>query len=524
MALPDSDDEPDPMRADHDPGDLFVVSDLHLGRGKNPQTGRYYELECFFYDDDFRSFCRFLCQQAQVEGRPFTLILNGDTFDFLRLDKPRLSSSATLLERRFSSVLTPATCAQVVAEILEGHPAWVESIAWVIAQGHRVVCLPGNHDIEVQWPPVQAAIRDAIVDALPAEYRAGGRELVADNLGFRPWFYFEANRIWIEHGCQYDPENAFSHPLRRGLVDSADAVHQAEYDQPIGNVVQRYLYNAFGSITFIVPTTQAHVRYAKWLILNQPRRLARIVGSYWSFWWQVVRRLVRHVDTARGELERVHTSELDELVASSGLGDKLRQIDGLKRDGAGLAKTIETLVRQGAKVIGGALMTAALVFGLWFAGFHAISQLRGGFVLKALLFLMLDFGFLSVAIVGLGWLFLRSPRSRQRPQLEAAAKIAQLIDVPIVTFGHSHEEVLWRLGDDSSRRRFYFNTGTWLAVFTHDVLLPRERVQFSFLAVRGSDAELLHWSPGRDRPVPVVLIDEHAPWAESPRDVPVNRS
>ena len=31
--------------------DLVVVSDLHLGRGKNNHTGRFHELEAFFYDE-----------------------------------------------------------------------------------------------------------------------------------------------------------------------------------------------------------------------------------------------------------------------------------------------------------------------------------------------------------------------------------------------------------------------------------------------------------------------------------------
>jgi hypothetical protein len=40
------------------------------------------------------------------------------------------------------------------------------------------------------------------------------------------------------------------------------------------------------------------------------------------------------------------------------------------------------------------------------------------------------------------------------------------------------------------------------------VFLPRERVQFTFLRVRGLEAELLQWSPGRDRPMPVILLEE----------------
>ena len=40
------------MGVGDEPADIYVISDLHIGRGKNPETGRFYSLEAFFYDDD----------------------------------------------------------------------------------------------------------------------------------------------------------------------------------------------------------------------------------------------------------------------------------------------------------------------------------------------------------------------------------------------------------------------------------------------------------------------------------------
>jgi hypothetical protein len=68
-------------------------------------------------------------------------------------------------------------------------------------------------------------------------------------------------------------------------------------------------------------------------------------------------------------------------------------------------------------------------------------------------------------------------------------------------------------------RAWYFNTGTWIAVFTHDVLVPRARVQFSFLRVQGDEAELLQWSPQRDRALPVILLEEDA-WSPRSQEAP----
>ena len=53
---------------------------------------------------------------------------------------------------------------------------------------------------------------------------------------------------------------------------------------PLGNFFQRYLFNGFGAITFIVPSTRAHMRYARWLLSNTPHLISRVVLSHARFW------------------------------------------------------------------------------------------------------------------------------------------------------------------------------------------------------------------------------------------------
>lgn len=501
--------------------DIVVVSDLHLGRGKNGHTGRFHELECFFYDDDFRSFCQWLVDDAHKRNVEIRLVVNGDAFDLLRIDRPPQTPEATIVERRFGPFMTPDRAARDISEVLDGHPGFVEGLALMLAHGHEVVMLPGNHDIEIQWPPVRRQIERAILAAVgervPSEREIGE---AATRLRFSPWFWYEPGRIWIEHGCQYDPENAFRYWLREGLDEAPREVLEAEYDMPLGNFFQRYLFNGFGSITFIVPSTRAHLRYAKWLVGNTPHLISRVVVSHLRFWPQVIRRIAGRQTHAREVYREVHERELAALAdseAAGGLGDKLETIDKLKETGASAVEAVSTITRQVLVALLVIVVLAALAFGLWFAGFHAIAELKGGFLLKATLFMILDFTFLVAAIFGVGWALFRSPRDSSSPLRRAAQKIVDVLDVPVVCFGHTHDEVLWRLRRASGGRAWYYNTGTWLAVFTHDVLMPRERVQFTFLHVRGHEAELLHWSPGRGTPAPVVLLDERNPNAEPRR-------
>ncbi|MBL4685077.1 MAG: metallophosphoesterase [Nannocystaceae bacterium] len=487
--------------------DIIVVSDLHIGRGKNRNTGRYFELETFFYDEDFHRFCEYLCKQSHARDVPFKLVFNGDTFDFLRLDP--VPEAVGGKKSAFSPVMTPQRAAMEVESILVGHPLFLEGVVSVLASGNEVLMMPGNHDIEVQWGPVQAAMREAIREHSLFAGDEERAERALSRLEFRPWFYYEEGRIWIEHGCQYDPENAFRYPLREGLVEAGDALHEAELDNPLGNFFQRYLYNAFGHITFIVPSTRANTRYLKWLLFNQPQLLLRIVKSHWRFWWQIVRRVTQYPSRQRNRLAAAHEKRLHELAEESALGDTLLEIDAMKETRADISAAINGFGRAAIKGALSLLLVGVLVLGLWFAAIHGLNQIQMGLLGKAAVFLAFGFLFLFSAFGSVLYLLLRSNATLPpQPMRRAASKLARMVDVPIVTFGHSHDEVLWRQDLADERPSWYYNTGTWIAVFTHDVLLPRERVQFTFLRVRDKSAELLHWSPGRGEPLPVILLDE----------------
>jgi hypothetical protein len=386
-------------------------------------------------------------------------------------------------------------------------------VAQVLNAGFEVLLLPGNHDIEVQWEPVQAEIRKALMDKIKERYGEAAMQAAQPLLRFDPWFYYEPGRVWIEHGCQYDPENSFRYLLRGNLAHLPDSVHEMEQDMPLGNFFQRYLYNAFGHITFIVPSTRANLRYVKWLLLHEPQILLRVAFVHLPFVFQVLRRLQRQADkSARRALQQAHDGELAEVADKSGLGLRLLAIDQLKEVRADAVTAMRSLGWQIFKLIGSTTLFTLLVAGLWFLGFYSINELRLGLGPKALLFLFMDFLIAAATVGGVVYATLADAADvSPRPLRRAAQRIAAILDTPIVSFGHSHDEELWRLERPSGGPGWYCNTGTWIAVFTHDVLMPRERVQYTFLRIRDEQAELLHWSPGRGEPMPVILLDEERP-------------
>jgi len=496
--------------------DIVVVSDLHIGRGVNPETRRYAALETFFFDDDFRAFCAFLIARARERGRGFSLVINGDGFDFLRIADAR-PGTTTDAARRFAQELTPQTAPALIKAILDGHPGFVAALGDVVVSGNDVVIIPGNHDLEVHWRPVQGEIRAAVGASIGQKGDASAADALS-RLQFRPWFYYEPGRVWIEHGCQYDPENAFKFPLRGRLADDPGYTPEHEADLPLGNFFQRYLYNAFGSITFIVPTSRANLRYAKWLMINEPRLLLRVLTSHFPFALQVLRRVAQASNRKRADEYRAeHEAHLRVLAEQTGLGDALLRIDGLKHNGADAYLAVDTLVRGASRLALRSGLVLLAFLAAWITAGQAIDSLQEiGIGWRALLSLFLNLVVVAVA-VGFGVSqALRVPHdTTPRPLKAAAEQIARIARVPLVVFGHTHEEVLFPIGpvpadapDQSPRRGWYVNSGTWIAVFTHDVLLPRERVQFSFVDIEGHDARLMHWQPERGAPVPVVLLDE----------------
>ncbi len=484
--------------------DIVVVSDLHIGRGKNLDTRRYYRLEAFFYDDDFLRFCDHLIDDARMRTCKFKLVLNGDTFDLLRVDHDAMAGQ-NLREKRYGPPLTPSVATHIMTQIIAGHPVFMQALARVLAAGHEVIFLPGNHDIEMQWEDVQAVVRDALLDVVRREGSEEEADHAARLLQFRQWYYYEEGRVWIEHGCQYDPENAFRFYLRKNLAQHGDAVHKAEVDVPLGTFFQRYLYNQFGNITFLVPNSRSQFRYFRWLLVNRPRLLAHVATVHVPFVWQVLRRITKS-GKRNSELRDCHKEELAEMVSSSPLGEKLRTIEGYKRielDAAILAK--RAMVRA-VKIAAYVLLAAVLTTGLWTLGAQSIGTATFGVGFKALLFVGLNSGFLILTLVAMIYLLLRPSGPGPDPWLGPSAnKIAELLDVSIVTFGHTHDEDLRPLNLRGGA--WYYNTGTWIAVFTPDSLMPRERVQYTFLRIVGHEGKLEHWSPGRSETMPVVLID-----------------
>lgn len=184
---------------------LFVISDLHLGPGRDAATGEWNILEDFRDDE---SLCAFLRETGQ-SPRPVELVIAGDFIEYpqilpdIALNSPedRLGcSEAESIER--TAVLLGQR-----PDIASGHPLVFAALREFMMHGHSITIIPGNHDIDLLWDGVWAMFFDAIyppgapgtLRLVPFSYTVGSAE---------------TGRVVIQHGHEHDVANAFGDEMR----------------------------------------------------------------------------------------------------------------------------------------------------------------------------------------------------------------------------------------------------------------------------------------------------------------------
>jgi len=172
---------------------LFVLSDLHLAPADGPCVFRAHEALVALID------------RIAAEPAPQCLVLNGDVFDFLQI--PGYDTlSLPLAARRMQDIL----------EALDSEPQprnVVAALRRFTARGHRLYCLAGNHDPELQLYTVQEVLQDSL-GSRPAS------EIAADDDRWR--LRIGNLRVLGAHGHAADPFNAISGERMREAERAGD--------------------------------------------------------------------------------------------------------------------------------------------------------------------------------------------------------------------------------------------------------------------------------------------------------------
>jgi UDP-2,3-diacylglucosamine pyrophosphatase LpxH len=348
---------------------LVVLGDVHLHAGTDDGVSR-----------DLAA----VVDRYAAAG-PTRLVLSGDIYDLA------VAGSGPLLER--------------LAAIDDRHAVFHDALARLCAAGGHVVLVPGNHDAEM----LSAEGRTFFENRVP-----GGR--------VSPWFHREGDLVHVEHGNQYDPDNAHPHPL-------------APEGDPLGVLLTRRLLSRLGDLRLIplsdrtpIPVlVHSFVGYG----LRTPGMLARYV-------WLGLRTILRGSRgmaeaRARGQ-ERLRTVARQTRLDPAELG---------RLAGLSTRTTLESRGRLFRRLyLDRLLASAAMAIATLLVLTHTVRLASGGMA-----------GSFALGALALAAVLPNRYRGRVAERLrDAAHRIAAESGVRYVVLGHVHQTV-----DDG----VYLNTGSF---------------------------------------------------------------
>lgn len=511
------------------PGPIIVVSDLHMTSGLDQTRGTWSPTEDFFWDDDFAEFLGWYGKNGRT-----TLVINGDMFDFLQvLDIPDSQQARVYnipdahLSARFGLRCSEPAAVFQIDRIIQGHRRVFKALAEFLGKGNQVKIIKGNHDVQLFWEGVQERIRERL-EALGQE---GKRRAIRQNLDFLPWFYYVPGLLYVEHGNQYEPATSFENFLHPLLPhDYRGTGGHIELD--LGGIVIRYLSNRMEVVDPLADNYRPLSQYLKSFIRHHPlvflgslrdavRYLTKAVGK--AYRMKRSRRSAAYREIVRRNAQAIaeEAERFSGRRSSSWLHQRLLEIDAVKATpslSVGSEKFLRNLLtgplRALAWILPLYLVTYIPFASNWLTEFVTSGMTGWGRICIDILFILrlpqIVMGLLLV-VVALEIRTLQKARNKRKSVLEdpvrrlrtAAAFIADRLDVPFVTFGHTHVEDAQRFGKKST----YLNTGTWISVFSERENLYRNVRQFTFAHFEGEKGSLLQWDPQRRSARPVIVMD-----------------
>ncbi len=201
-----------PIPSSHEPSfDYLLFSDVHIGADLvghvRPRPDNAHA------DEETRALLAMLRHyrtHPPGAGRRWCMVVAGDFIDFVGMNLP----PRTHIEAPLQTPPTPEEEAHglgsaedhAVAKMhaaAERHPELFAELATFLMEGHRLVVVRGNHDIDFHWRGVRQAFVDAILAAAPTD-SLQRLEAIQERIEFHPWFYYVEGLLYVEHGHQFD--------------------------------------------------------------------------------------------------------------------------------------------------------------------------------------------------------------------------------------------------------------------------------------------------------------------------------
>jgi UDP-2,3-diacylglucosamine pyrophosphatase LpxH len=199
----------------------LLFSDVHLGadlvQHARPWTVSRLR-QVLRLDRELASMLDHYRDQGDPE-RPWKLIIAGDLVDLMGMSIAPVEGTALetpLTDEELTHGLGSARdhAVQKMRAVAERHDLVFRKLAQFVADGHSLVLIRGNHDVEFYWDAARDAFVQALLDRAPeALADPATREAFHARIEFRHWFYYVEGLLYVEHGHQYDETCSYQHVL-----------------------------------------------------------------------------------------------------------------------------------------------------------------------------------------------------------------------------------------------------------------------------------------------------------------------
>lgn len=464
----------------------LLLSDVHLGAGLVSHVRPWahdYSHRCTEVDVSIAS-CLDHYEGERPDGKPWRLIIAGDFIDFIGMALPlpaeaELPSGVTAEERAHGLGSAADHAVRKLRAAAELHHVAFTAIARFLASGNQLVLVRGNHDVDFHWSEVQRAFVDLLHEHSPAHIR---RDALRRSVRFCPWFYYEPELLYVEHGHEFDPMCSYGDPLSPVCPRDPRRIRWTPSD-----VMLRYVARPTPGLS-----TSQHEQGTVASYLRLVASLGIGGGA------RLILRFIRA--TARLIRDSFHHQSVCQGGSAARLGRLFRYAKGFRVDEATVRAMVDLYATPATHTPWGLAerlyldRLAMLMLAAWLAAVAlGVGAAGTGW----------DTGWSLGAAVMAAALALISSRTGSRnddpgsAMKLGASRIAELFPARYVVMGHTHHPVAEPLRRDVS----YVNLGHWGQDDLPEDLPGHVRPPCSHLVIltqaSGVRAELRSWDPQR---------------------------
>lgn len=445
---------------------VIVISDLHLG-GAYPVPSRQGS-RGFRLCTQAEAIARFigrLADEVSVKA-PIELVLNGDTVDFLA---ERDGQAATWS----AFTADPRQAVDKFNLIVERDKPVFDALGAFLAAGGRLTILLGNHDVELSFPAVRAALRAAIGVKPSHDF-----EFIIDGEAY------VVGDALIEHGNRYDAWNQIDYDAlrrQRSLMSRGESVPlKYRFEPPAGSELVATLMNKIKQVYAFVDLLKPEDGAVVPILLALEPGFIKRAGQIARLWYRTKSHGLEGPSLPKmgGDISASGTLHSDVLGQDIGASPGLDPILGELDDDVALRSVISGALKGDTNAFMAAISETPELASSALAGVD-ISATEARIFAKETVApqgARLSDGRLRALLLAMRALQKADGFDERRETaseyLNAARSLAKN-EVRYVIFGHTHQPKRVDLGGG----RWYLNSGTWADVlrFPSDILSLTEQ-------------------------------------------------